>query len=456
MLRTFKLVLAAALALLMADAARAFSLLGLYDTYQTAQLGYRQGADLGGPMSLSEGYRWNVPIITYAFDESFLHFFGMRGVEEVEKAIRIMNELPAASQMTTNLTEFPLDSTRINYRAQALGILDLKSYTLETLLEEMGLAQPERWVWCLRDRLVTTVNNVSVTNYTVIQRNYDPVTWEPTKLVNGAMYSYIVREPLLPGNYADAVEFPVDPLAITYTSVAYGGATPGSFYTGITRDDAGGLRYLYRLNNYAVENLAANVTPAFGGSSGSGYAIWFGTNFVGNTNFGGGGTNIVISQGLRGGLDKISFVRIHYDSLLTTTLLPYAYDYTDTVITNYTAVSQYLRRSNNVPDILFTAEDLGLIPGTPYPLVIRRTIAMTSNDAINGQTAKAGPGIIEGPIRISFSFLLPAYLNDNFFLDEATATRTEAWGSFDGTTNAPVIYPNQISIQALERQVLGR
>src|SRR4051812_12111309 len=36
-----------------------------------AGLGYTLGGDIGGPMNQLEGYRWNVPIITYAFDESF-------------------------------------------------------------------------------------------------------------------------------------------------------------------------------------------------------------------------------------------------------------------------------------------------------------------------------------------------------------------------------------------------
>ena len=40
------------------------------------------------------------------------------------------------------------------------------------------------------------------------------------------------------------------------------------------------------------------------------------------------------------------------------------------------------------------------------------------------------------------------------FLDETTATRSFIWGSFDGSTNAPIIYPSGTSIQNLERQVL--
>ena len=41
---------------------------------------------------------------------------------------------------------------RINFRAAALGLWDLRSTALSLMLEEMGLACPSRWVFCLRQR----------------------------------------------------------------------------------------------------------------------------------------------------------------------------------------------------------------------------------------------------------------------------------------------------------------
>lgn len=462
MLRTLKLGLTLALVAGSLQSARAFSLLGIWDTWQTVALGYQVttggSVDIGGPMNLSEEYRWNVPVITYAFDESFLNYFGQRGVQEVEKAIAILNNLPAMSAMSSNLTEFPLDATRVNHQAQALGILDLKSTALSVLVEEMGLAEPERYTWCLRDRQTRTVNGVNVTNYFVIQRNFDPVTWMPTKYVNGTMYSYTIRDPNLPLNNADAEEFVADPLARSYTAIASGLPAAGQFHTGITRDDAGGLRYLYRYQNYNVEDLPVGVTNSLGTGAGGGYVMIFPTNTVFQTNGFGSTSNVLITVGVRPGIEKLSFQRVEYDSHYSQTLVPYYYDYTDTVITNFTSTQQYLRRTITQPDILFTAEDLGLTisaSGVPVPLIIRRTAGFVSNDAINGNTTKAGPGIIQAPITISFTFLLPGYFNDDQFLGEST-DRTEVWGSFDGSTNAPVIYPSILSIQDIERQVQSR
>ena len=46
--------------------------------------GYKWGGEIGGPMDLGHGYRWSVPIVTYAFDQSFLDSFGSNGVTAVE------------------------------------------------------------------------------------------------------------------------------------------------------------------------------------------------------------------------------------------------------------------------------------------------------------------------------------------------------------------------------------
>jgi hypothetical protein len=67
--------------------ASAFSLLGPFEEWQTPALGYNPlGADVGAPKNLGEEYRWNVPVITYGFDESFLSYFGVVGVAAVDDA----------------------------------------------------------------------------------------------------------------------------------------------------------------------------------------------------------------------------------------------------------------------------------------------------------------------------------------------------------------------------------
>lgn len=127
--------------------ANAFSLLGPYAPWMTTNLNYHTKwwgplqLPIGGPMPIGEGYRWNVPVLTYGFDQSFLQYFGPKGAAAVEKAIQMINDLPSASSIV--LTNYALDTTRINYSAQGQSLVDLSSVTLSALLNEWGL-RPRR------------------------------------------------------------------------------------------------------------------------------------------------------------------------------------------------------------------------------------------------------------------------------------------------------------------------
>ncbi len=278
--------IAVLLCLLASQPLRAFSLLGPLPTnpggggeaWQTLGLGYNAlGNDIGAPKNLGEEYRWNVPVLTYAFDSSFINYFGNEGIAAVDAAFAIMNSLPDLSTLSTNFSEFPLvdpttgssttfrDARRINLRAEADNLLDLKSMMLGVIVEELGLASPERWTWALRARNPSANN--TITNYLNIQRNFDPVTLKPSKYVNGTRYTFQdLVFPVL--NYEDAVESTVtDPEQIvsSFSSVAniLGGDRfslfPGIFYTYLTRDDIGGLRYLYNANNLNWEPFPAGT-----------------------------------------------------------------------------------------------------------------------------------------------------------------------------------------------------
>ncbi|MBI3881322.1 MAG: hypothetical protein HY301_14820 [Verrucomicrobia bacterium] len=463
MLRTFQLALIGLLLGVGAPAGRAFSLLGPFEAYQTLLLTYQGQAEIGGPLNLGEEYRINTRVLTYGFDESFLNYFGSAGTAAVHSAFAILNALPPVSAMSPNLTEFATDTTRINFQASALGMLDLKSYTLGFLVEQMGLTSPERFAWTLRDRRIFTVAGDTFTNYLVIQRNFDPVTWSPTPYVNGVLYTYQVQEFTAP-TQADAVETTVDPLAVGFTAVAslaegiFGGTLgAGGFYTGLTRDDVGGLRYLIRTNNYNIELLpnGSVTTPTFT------------TNFPGPFEPAGTPptitTNTITNQTLRAGVDKITFVPYQYDSILGVPELV-TNVYTDTFVTNSILYTQAVTRVTLQPDILISAEDLGVVLGVP--LLVRRTGvgAWQNNNAINGQANLAGPGVIQPggtsptitPITITFSKLGPYFFNQNpFFIDELSASPGTIWGSFDGTTNPPVVFPLGTLIQDIERQVLS-
>jgi hypothetical protein len=160
-------------------------------------------------MNLGEEYRWNVRQLTYGYTGPFLDYFGQRGVVEIDKAVAIMNELPEADQM--NPDDYPLTSQRVNNRAAALNLADLRSTTLSVLVTEMGLDSPERYVFTLRNRWISPTP-VGPTNYYVIKRNFDPITWQPSSYINGVLWTYsaVADGPTT----SITLNQPVDPLAL--------------------------------------------------------------------------------------------------------------------------------------------------------------------------------------------------------------------------------------------------
>src|SRR5258706_3010501 len=256
-----------------------FSLLGpVNEAYQQGgspnQLDYNFPGDIGAPKNLGEEYRWNIPFLYYAFDQNFFDYFGSNGVWSVEQAFAIMNALTNVSSYSADLSEFPQESLRVNFKAQSLGLIDLKSSTLNLIVEQMGMAEPDRYTWTLHDRFLPPGAACPAFIYTVIKRNFDPVTWEPSSYVNGTLYSYNILEFCPTPDRADAVEFQVDPTSNPFSAVAslgFGVAFSdftetdegviryGFFNTGLTRDDAGGLRYLLRTNNMNWENVTSDT-----------------------------------------------------------------------------------------------------------------------------------------------------------------------------------------------------
>jgi hypothetical protein len=246
------------------------------DAWQVPVIGYGLGGDLEAPKNLGEEYRRNTPVMYYACNASFLDYFGSNGVSAVDGAFAILNNAftNSLTGMTTNgvdgyspsLSEFPLNSQAINYQAQALGLLDLKSVTLGAMCEQLGLADPERYIWTLHDRWQPPNTSCPFfTEYLVVMRNFDPT---PTPLnvsqysdyVNNTLYTYVISE-ICTGPNPLATTFPpipMDPLDDTFTAVAGNGLGLyfGGYYTDLTRDDAGGLRYLLSSNNINFESPA--------------------------------------------------------------------------------------------------------------------------------------------------------------------------------------------------------
>lgn len=274
--------------------APAFSLIGPNnEPWQVLEIGYNPSPYdplPTAPKNLGEEYRRNTPVMYYTFDANFWDYFGTNGVTAIERAFEILNDVlnPGVSSYSADLSEFPLAVTRENYRAGALSLLDLKSTTLKLMVEQLGLAAPERYVWNIHNKVVGPGGTPNDVTYWIVKRNWDIMPspldqLQASSYVNGVLYSYFILDYFQapPDIIAEAVEFPVDPLDASFSSVASEFAisfarnmgnnqmfSSGRFYTGLTRDDVGGLRYLIRRQNRNWESpgpttvsLITNQTP---------------------------------------------------------------------------------------------------------------------------------------------------------------------------------------------------
>ncbi len=262
------------------QSARAFSLAGPVgnggDFWQQTVIGYGPPVDDIAPKNIGEEYRRNVPVMYYTFNANFLDFFGSNGVVAVDAAFATLNKVftNSAGQYLTNgvdsytpdLSTLPLETRHLNFQAQALGLFDLKSWTLALMMKQLGLADPVFYNWTLHDRAhVGSVACPAGMEYLVVQRNFDVVNSPLNQLqyspyVNGTLYSYYILEvctgsPVL----AETIPFAVDPLADIFSPVASFDLGYGTFYTGLTRDDVAGLRYLLTTNNVNTESPPANT-----------------------------------------------------------------------------------------------------------------------------------------------------------------------------------------------------
>jgi hypothetical protein len=402
----------------------------------TPELGYQQPGDIGGPMDIGEGYRWNVPILSYSFDQSFMDFFGSNGVAAVESAIQVLNDLPRASDIV--LTNYPFQSSRINWGAENPLLIDLKSATLYLLIEHLGLAQPVRNVFDLRrwsTVLVPADTNAFsdesswvegiIPNF-IVERNFDPDTLLPSHWVDGKLYSgeVIYSAPGLSPTKVDPAFvsiFPVDGYSWYRISVADGfqyslGGGWGQFWKGLTRDDVGGIRFLLRANEVRVEQLLPDV---------KGYAD-------NERNY--------VNVAPRPGVEKLSFVHLDYDTQKMRLARKWKYRYSDSYLTNGIMAHQQLERITDQPDFLFSAADTG--DGISWtPLFLRTgTATWVNNAAPNGDPSKAGPGVIVPPIHFTFHKLgVQVYSSDS--PSDNPVPFDEGWGSFDESTNPIIRYP---------------
>jgi hypothetical protein len=292
----------------------------------------------------------------------------------------------------------------------------------------MGLAQPTRYIYVIQRWDPSLLNYsdllwpwyIEETNdvvfYFIARLNFDPLTLVPTAYVNGTLYSaFVETNPSLGVNFT--VPYAVNPFASTYTAVADLLLNPGELYTGLTEDDVGGLRYLLSADNVNYERLLPDVRTFGPHRGGVGNGAW------------------------RPGVEKITFVP-HPFNPRHGQFLPMVNRFTDTYIVNGKTQSQLAIRVINQPDFLFCAADTGANnPFTPW-VVRTGTTNWLNNAALNGNTNGEGPGVIQPPIKITFQKLGPIVITaDTAYPYVQPNTYDQSWGSFDDSTNLPIVYP---------------
>jgi hypothetical protein len=451
-----------ALACAAIQSACAFSVFGPAESWQVPTLDYVTryyygSTEPGGPKNFGEGSRINTPIVTYGYDITFLTYFGAKGVAAVDSAMGVLNALPAAS--SADLSKFLMQGNQqINYTAQALDLTDLKSTVMSIMMEHMGL-NGETHVWDLHTRNGITGPPPCLFEYLVINRNFDPATYQPTAYVNGVNYNYTIWDGCSNSiSVADAIEGSVNnasPAEVTYTAVStLYGLEPGGYYLGLTYDDMGGIKYLYSKNNMAYEALDPTaVVSAFSAES-----SWEGvTSGISNGVATGTGSNFV---GYLGGVEKITYVKLPSDSILGGGFTPRTFSYTIPSLAKGALTSIKVTRTVFQPDIIFSAADLvgNTLGGAPftYSVYARGFNFINSGAAVVGGAVV--PEVISPQETVTFNDITPIYVNESpSFLDEQSFLEYPGllWGSFDGTTNAPVLYPNGSSTSSLVAELFS-
>lgn len=182
------------------------------------------------------------------------------------------------------------------------------------------------------------------------------------------------------------------------------------------------------------------------------------------------------ATGLYEGIEKLQFVKSSYDSLIGQYFQPITNNYTMTAITNSQTQLMYLQRVVTTPDFLFDAQDLAPGPAALPPLEVIESVQSPDFYQANVLPGLAGPGTIISPTTFTLNKVGPTFYNYQndatnllgssmngtpYFVEtpggdvnDLYYTAYFVWGSYDGSTNAPVLYPNGTSINTLQNGIL--
>jgi hypothetical protein len=142
----------------------------------------------------------------------------------------------------------------------------------------------------------------------------------------------------------------------------------------------------------------------------------------------------------RPGIEKITFMP-HLTGASPGQFLPMTNQYTDTYVTNGGLIQQQVQRVISQPDFLFCASDTGKEYPVLLPYARSGTTNWINNASVNENPSGGGPGVIQPPVRITFDKLGPTLLTVGTALQETNYDASIFWGTYDQSTNAPIIYP---------------
>jgi hypothetical protein len=166
---------------------------------------------------------------------------------------------------------------------------------------------------------------------------------------------------------------------------------------------------------------------------------------------------------LRGGIGKITFQRLG-GAIFTGTNYLHTNSFTVTYRLNRFGTPQLftneIRQVRTTPDILIAAADFDDDVG---PAFAERSINFQNNGDINsspGVGFQGGPGNIFPSSILTFNKVGPGLFNSRPGLATEEAALNEfieysIWGSFDGSTNAPVVFPQDVTLQDIELLING-
>jgi hypothetical protein len=147
------------------------------------------------------------------------------------------------------------------------------------------------------------------------------------------------------------------------------------------------------------------------------------------------GTNAPVNEALRPGRGKLTFEKV--SEAWQAPGWNHVLEFEDRFLLEGNAVTQAVARTITRPDIVFSAGELGLYPGGLRPIPFK--LSTPNFRRANGISERAGPGILESGVQIKFGTL--GWTNGNSAPQMYDGFLMQRWGSFDGTTNAPIVFP---------------